>query len=144
LASSESSPQNLTLKRNVVIKAIVTEKFKKFLIHDMNQAMTFTKQRIEQINNYSKTATGDQKKQADLENQKQQGQLQNIQQRLDQAKDLKLKSEFMQGTIEGLTTIKAGDNLYQKLGGVEVLVKDGVVQSIRHSKQQDIFSSSPG
>jgi len=30
--------------------------------------------------------------------------------------------------------VKAGDNLYKKIGAAEVLVKDGIVQEIRNAE----------
>ncbi len=49
---------------------------------------------------------------------------------IDEARNLPLGSTFSQGTIDGLVSIKPGDNLYHKLGAAEIIIKDGIVQEI--------------
>ena len=47
-----------------------------------------------------------------------------------------MNSIYSQGPIDGMVTVSAGDNLYEKLGGVEIVVKDGVVQEINNNPSQ--------
>jgi len=66
-----------------------------------------------------------------LEKQQQLSVISDLQKRIIDAKNLPLDSEFVQGTIDGFVGIKVGDNLYQKLGALEIIVKDGVIQDIK-------------
>jgi len=43
---------------------------------------------------------------------------------------LQMGSYFMQGTVDGFVSVNVGDNLYEKLGGMEIFIEDGIVQDI--------------
>jgi hypothetical protein len=47
---------------------------------------------------------------------------------------LPLNSEFTQGTLDGTVDVNIGDNLYEKLGGLEIIIKDGVILELRGNK----------
>jgi len=51
--------------------------------------------------------------------------------KIEEAKRLQISTEFVQGPLEGPVHISLGDNLYKKVGGAEIIVKDGIVQEIR-------------
>ena len=51
--------------------------------------------------------------------------------KIEEAKKLIIGSEFVQGPLEGPVTVAIGDNLYKKVGGAEIIVKDGIIQEIR-------------
>jgi hypothetical protein len=51
--------------------------------------------------------------------------------KIEEAKKLQIGSEFVQGPLEGPVVVSIGDNLYKKVGGAEIVVKDGVIQEIR-------------
>lgn len=135
--------KSVTLKRTVTIKAIVTEDFKKYLtyeletsIKDLQKKMSdVEKQAKDLISSLEQTGASDQVKminqQLQIEQQQQANTINDLQKRIVDAKNLQLNSEFIQGTIDGFTTVKVGDNLYQKLGALEIIVKDGVVQEIK-------------
>ncbi len=135
--------KNVTLKRTVTIKAIVTDDFKSYLAYELETAIKDLQTKISDIEKQgqllidslkSENAT-DQiasvEQQLKLERQQQVGVIADLQTRIKEAQNLTLNSEFIQGTIDGFVTIKPGDNLYQKLGGLEIIVKDGVVQDIK-------------
>ena len=50
--------------------------------------------------------------------------------------NLQLDTEYSQGPVDGFVTVSTGDNLYEKLGGIEILVKDGIIVKIRSSASQ--------
>ncbi len=54
-----------------------------------------------------------------------------LNQRFGMIKELQPGSLFTQGIIEGFASVKEGDNLYEKLGAMEIIVQDGVIQTIR-------------
>jgi chaperonin cofactor prefoldin len=70
------------------------------------------------------------KQQLAAEKQRQELSIQELQKRIEEAKKLPLDSEFIQGTVDGFVQVKKGDNLYEKLGAMEITIKDGVVQNI--------------
>lgn len=137
----------LTLKRTVTIKAIVTEDFKKYLTHELNNSINTLDQKLKQmeiqgkqlIDSLTKQNAGEQiasiKQQMELERQQQKTAKNELQKRIDEAKNLPLESEFVQGTVDGFVSVKKGDNLYQKLGAMEIIIKDGVVQDIIGDEQ---------
>ena len=43
---------------------------------------------------------------------------------------LELGTLYSQGPVEGFVNVAVGDNLYEKLGAVELVVEDGVVKKI--------------
>lgn len=134
--------QKITLKRTVTIKAIVTEDFKKYLIHELNNSVNSLDEKLKQMEIQGKqlidTLTQQNateqinsiKQQMSLERQQQQSAKDELTKRIEEAKNLPLESEFVQGTIDGFTSVKKGDNLYQKLGALEIIIKDGIVQDI--------------
>jgi len=128
--SETQAIDSLTLKRQVTVKAVVTEQFKKFLVLELNQAIQGAKNRLSEVDALKQTYSGDDLTQLESEKQKLIYTIQDLDKRIHQAKALKLNSLFLQGVIDGLAVIKKGDNLYQKLGSVEILLKDGIVQDI--------------
>jgi len=135
--------KTVTLKRTVSIKAIVTEDFKNYLAFELetsikdlqNKLSEIDKQAALLINSLRTDGALDQIKsveqQLKLEKQQQLSVISDLQKRIIDAKNLPLDSEFVQGTIDGFVGIKVGDNLYQKLGALEIIVKDGVIQDIK-------------
>ncbi len=139
--------KSVTLKRTVTIKAIVTEDFKKYLTYELETSIKDLQKKMSDIevqakgliDSLGKDSSPEQSKmisqQLQVEKQQQESTVADLKKRIEDAKNLKLDSEFIQGTIDGFTTIKAGDNLYQKLGALEIVVKDGVVQEIKGEQE---------
>ena len=135
--------KTITLKRTVTIKAIVTEDFKSYLTYELETAIKDLQNKIQEIekqgqlliDSLKKEGAAEQVKsveqQLKLEKQQQLNVIDDLQNRIKEAKTLQLDSEFVQGTIDGFVGIKPGDNLYQKLGALEIIVKDGVIQEIK-------------
>ena len=128
--------QQITLSRRVAIKAIVTDKFKQYLNFELEQAARMTNQRIKDID----------RKLSNLDKSHPNVKLftddkLRLQDELDSTKSqeatigtLKDGELFSQGTIEGFVGVGVGDNLYDKLGGLELIVKDGIIQTIQAAK----------
>ncbi len=138
------SEQSLELKRIVMVKAIVTEAFKENLIRELERAVKNIDMQEQQIEAQSKTYLEDLKKKGLMQQMTQfKSQLANEKARVTaskadltakiaEAKNLVLGSEFVQGPLEGPVVVKAGDNLYKKVGAAEIIVKDGVITEIRN------------
>ena len=135
----------LSLQRNITIKVVVTEDFKKYLVSELERSIKNMETQLSTMETQGKRLVENLKKQGEktvkqvsaivqqINMDKQQAILAkaDLEKKIAEAKDLKLGAEFLQGTVPGNTTVKEGDNLYKKLGGVEILLKDGVVQEIR-------------
>ena len=135
----------LVLQRNVNIKVIVTEEFKKYLVAELERAIKNMDGQLGTMETQGKRLVENLKKQGEktvkqvsaivqqINLDKQQATLAkaDLDKKIEEAKNLKIGSEFLQGTVLGTVTVKTGDNLYKKLGGMEILLKDGVVQEIR-------------
>jgi hypothetical protein len=135
--------QEIELKRVVMVKAIVTESFKSNLINELERAVGNIDSQASQMNERSKSYMEGLKQkglmqkaaafkhQMDEENAKQSAAKSDLLMKIEEAKKLVIGSEFVQGPLEGPVTVSVGDNLYKKVGGAEILVKDGVIQEIR-------------
>ena len=143
-SSNGSSNKTVTLKRSVAIKAIVTDKFKEYMNFEIQTAIRTSNQRIREIESRLsdlRSSTGDATsftQQLEGELYQVQNSLKELDQRSENIKGLSLGSHFMQGLIDGFVQVKVGDNLYEKLGGLEVLVEDGVVKTVSTIKAGDL------
>lgn len=130
----------LTITRPVVIKAIVTESFKRLYTQDLEDAIkrvdALTQQldtqirRTELERQVSPQSRGI-RQQLELERARQDATKAELAMRLHEAQQLELNAEFPQGTVESLVEVQVGDNLFTKLGRTEVVVKDGIIMEIR-------------
>ena len=133
----------IELKRVVMVKAIVTEPFKQNLVKELERAATNIESQISQMEERGKNYLEDLKKkglmqkaaafrhQIDDEKSRQSAARTDLLLKIEEAKTLQLGTEFVQGPLEGPVTVKMGENLYKKVGGAEVVVKDGIIQEIR-------------
>lgn len=131
------------LKRVVMVKAIVTEAFKQNLIKELERAVSNLDNQLAQMETQSKSYLEDLKKkglmqkaaafkhQFDEEKNRQAAAKSDLLMKIEEAKRLQIGSEFVQGPLEGPVNVAIGDNLYKKVGGAEIIVKDGIIQEIR-------------
>ncbi|MCU0640864.1 MAG: YlqD family protein [Candidatus Margulisbacteria bacterium] len=134
---------SLELKRIVMVKAIVTEAFKDNLIKELERAVGNIDGQVNQMEAQSKNYLEDLKKkglmqkaaafkhQFDEERGRQAAAKSDLLMKIEEAKRLQIGSEFVQGPLEGPVDVSVGDNLYKKVGGAEIIVKDGIIQEIR-------------
>ncbi|MFH1386695.1 MAG: YlqD family protein [bacterium] len=136
--------ESVELKRVVMVKAVVTEPFKANLIKELERAIANLDTQVGQMETQGKTYLEDLKKkgvmqkaaafkqQMDEERARQAAAKSDLTMKIEEAKRLVLNSEFVQGPLEGPVDVSVGDNLYKKVGGAEILVKDGIIQEIRN------------
>lgn len=134
---------SITVQRPVVIKAIVTDGFKRLYVADLEEAIKRVDAIITQIDvqarrfELERQVTPQQSRnlraQLELERQRQEATRFELQARLREAQDLQLNTEFTQGTIEGTVEVAVGDNLFDKISRTEIVVKDGIVLEIRET-----------
>lgn len=144
---------SITLQRPVVIKAIVTEAFKRLYIADLEEALKRVDAVLQQIEVQSRRIelerqvtpqTRNLRAQLELERQRQEATRIEIQVRLREAQDLQLNMEFAQGTLEGTVEVSVGDNLFDKISRTEIIVKDGIVLEIRETAASPLILPSGG
>ncbi|NQY73767.1 MAG: hypothetical protein HRT90_03295 [Candidatus Margulisbacteria bacterium] len=134
--------KSVTLKRSVTIYAVVTNELKKFLKEDIQNSVSSNKKQLElsekQYKGVLKTLKGPEavssrtalNSQFQHEKNKLELLIKDMQDKLHDVDKLKKDTLFNQGTVDGFVTIKDGDNLYEKLGAMEIIIKDGMVQTI--------------
>jgi len=144
---------SITLQRPVVIKAIVTEAFKRLYIADLEEAVKRVDAILQQIDVQSRRVelerqvtpqTRNLRAQLELERQRQEATRIELQVRLREAQDLQLNTEFVQGTIEGTVDVSVGDNLFDKISRTEIIVKDGIVLQIRETAASPLIMPAGG
>lgn len=134
---------SIELKRVVMVKAIVTEAFKQNLAKELERAIGNIDAQTSQMELQGKNYLEDLKKkglmqkaaafkhQFDDERNRQAAGKSDLLMKIEEAKRLQIGSEFVQGPLEGPVDVSVGDNLYKKVGGAEIIVKDGIIQEIR-------------
>jgi len=137
--------KSVELKRVVMVKAIVTDAFKQNLVKELERAVSNIDTQTAQIDARSKSYLDNLKKkglnqraaafkhQMTEEKSKQSAAKSDLLMKIEEAKKLKVGSEFVQGPLEGPVIVGIGDNLYKKVGGAEIIVKDGIIQEIRQA-----------
>ncbi len=132
----------LTISRPVVIKTIVTEGFKRLYIQELEEAIKRVETLEQQLDTQIRRSELERqvspqsraiRQQLELERARQEATRAELGMRLREAQQLELNSEFPQGTVEGLVEVSIGDNLFNKIGHTEIVVKDGIVIEIRES-----------
>ena len=133
----------ITVSRPVVIKAVVTESFKRLYLQDLEEAMKRVDAIVLQIDTQIRRAELERqvspqsravRQQLELERARQEATKAELSMRLREAQALALNSEFPQGTMESLVEVSVGDNLFDKIGRTELVVKDGIVLEIREER----------
>lgn len=132
----------ITVKRPVTVKAIVTEEFRAGLIRELESAADQIAMQMQQMEFQSKRYLMDLQKrdlskamstrrQFEEEKEKQEGTRREILDQIEQVKRLPLESEFVQGTLDSMVELEVGDNVAEKLGGVELVIRDNILVEIR-------------
>jgi hypothetical protein len=131
---------SITVQRPVVIKAIVTDSFKRLYTQDLEDAIKRVDAIVQQIDVQARRFDLERqvtpqsralRQQLELERARQEATRAELQARLREAEDLRLNEEFVQGTLEGTVEVSVGDNLFDKISRTEIIVKDGIVLEIR-------------
>jgi hypothetical protein len=133
---------SLSLRRQVLIKAIVTDQFKAQATAELQAALAQVDEQFQQLEFQAKRAVADLEKKAPDQVPMLKAQIDQDRGRLLEAKNdlmqkltiigqLELNQEFVQGNVDNFVDVSIGDNLYAKLAAPEIIVKDGVVVEIR-------------
>lgn len=143
--------ESLKVKRQIVVKTIVTDKFKngaqnelldeiKLIDDQINHFQVQLNQVIQQFQQNSTTgfSVGPQEaeqimNELNLKLQQLVALKQNLQFQIENIKTAKEGEIVVTGSLENYTELKPGDNIYEKLLNNEILVKDSLIQEINVS-----------
>ncbi|MBI3912125.1 MAG: 16S rRNA processing protein RimM [Armatimonadetes bacterium] len=132
----------MTLKREVLVKAIVTEKLKNDLKQGVENALkelAATQEEIErqyrrlmlELQRTDLNRAMAVRQQIDAERRRQEEARRELEERLKEYDQLEMDTEIPLATYEGLVEIQPGDNLMEKMRGAEILLKDDIIQEFR-------------
>ncbi len=132
----------LTVKRSVAVQAIVTEQLKEELKAELQEAIEATQRRIDQMEFQSRRFLADlqrtdlsqamsARRQIEAERRRQEALVEDLRRQAEEAEKLELGSEFPRGNLEGTVELKEGDDLFQKLSGSQIVIKDGKIIELR-------------
>jgi YlqD protein len=132
----------MILKREILLKAVVTEALKEELIQSVQDAIQRVEESQDELDRQSRRLMLELQRtdlnramafrqQLDVEKRKQEDVKAALQEQLTEYQQLKLGEEFTRGTLEGQVDVKVGDNIAEKLGMAEILIEDNVIKEIR-------------
>ncbi|MBU6450865.1 MAG: hypothetical protein KGS72_03740 [Cyanobacteria bacterium REEB67] len=142
--------ESISLIRQIAVRAIVTENFKSQVANEILRNIQQIDAELQQLEFKGKRAISDiEKKSGGIVSTDARVQIETIRGQVEQEKMrlLQLKEE-MQGqnqalnelpvgsvvtqfTVENPVEVRIGENIFQRLEGGEILVKDGIIQEIR-------------
>jgi len=136
--------------RQIAVRAIVTENFKNQVGQEINRNLQQIDAELQQLEFKGKRAIADiEKRTAGVVTADARVQMETIRQQVEAEKmrllqlkeemqgqfqalnELPLGSVVTQFTVENPVEVRIGENIFQRLEGGEILVKDGVIQEIR-------------
>ncbi len=132
----------VTVKREVILRSIVTDQLKEELAEELQHAADELEQRIEQLD-FSARGYITELQRADLqqavnlrkrveaEKKRQQELRDGILERKQQVQVLDNGTEIIRGSLESFVELSEGDDLRVLLTGTEIVTKDGIVIEIR-------------
>ena len=146
----------LKLRQDVGLIFIVTEDLKARLLDEFKVANDDVQSQIDQFDFRARHALAElqrtdlnramaARQQIDAEKRRLEAIKLELADRRKEIEGLEIGSEYARGTIEGLVEIKVGENLFEKLAGVSVIVKDGTVVELRQRAMtaEDVIIPQP-
>lgn len=148
--------QAMQLRQEVGLIFIVTEELKTRLLEEYTVAAEDVQRQIDQFDFRARHALAElqradlnramaARQQIDAEKRRLEAVKLELKERSEEIEKLAINSEYPRGTIEGMTEVAVGDNLYEKLAGIQVVVKDGIVIEIRKQEMrpEDVILPQP-
>ncbi|MHB8994159.1 MAG: YlqD family protein [Armatimonadota bacterium] len=137
------------IKRNVILRAIVTDQLKEQVSTELQAAADEVEQRVQQLDFSTKAYITDLqradlqramavRKQIEAEKQKQTELRDALLERKAQVAELENGQEVVRGTLESFVEIKEGDDLAVLLGGTEIVSKDDIVVAVRQRRPEEL------
>lgn len=131
----------MQIARKVLLKVVVTDDFKKRYAAqikgvqnevnvELEKIKTTEQQFLLKVNNMDYNYVMQVREQLEREKATRESTVKELDERLKEMDSMKEGTIFTQGTLDSFIDVKVGDNLEDKLGKAEIVIKDGVVQSI--------------
>lgn len=136
----------MILKRQVLLKAVVTDRLKEELIQSVEEAIARVVEEQDELDRQSRRLMLELQRtdmnramafrqQLEAEKRKREDLKAALQEQRQAYEALELGTEFERGTLESDVEVKIGDNIQAKLGQAEILVEDDIVKEIRDAAQ---------
>ncbi len=124
-----------------MLKVVITDDFKKRYAAQLKGLQSEVKVELEKIktteqqfllkvNNMDYNYVMQVREQLEREKATRENTLKELEERMKEMDSMAIDSVFPQGTLDSFIDVKVGDNLEDKLGKAEIVIKDGVIQSI--------------
>jgi len=147
---------SLKLRQDVGLIFIVTEELKTRLEDEYRAAVEDMQRQIDQFDFRARHALAElqrsdlnramaARQQIDAEKRRLETAKHELLERATETDKLAIGDEFPRGTIEGQVEVAVGDNLFEKLAGFQLIVKDGLVVEIRklELRPEDVILPQP-
>ena len=130
------------IKRQVILRSIVTGKLKEQLRDELQRAIDEIDERVREIDFRTQPYITELQRsniqqamavrqQIEQEKERQRAAREALLERMKQVEELALGDEVIRGTLESEVEVNEGDNLAEIIGGQEIVTKDDVVVEIR-------------
>ncbi|MFA5879889.1 MAG: YlqD family protein [Candidatus Margulisiibacteriota bacterium] len=139
----EEKYNSITMLRTVNLKVVVTEDFKKYAVFQLEERFKMLKSQLDQVDNTlagiiqalenenQKVRIPEFKEGALKEKNRITLEMKSVEDQIGFMNSLVINSLFNQGVLQSMVNVSIGDDLYLKLSGMEIIVKDGIVQEIK-------------
>jgi hypothetical protein len=132
----------MILKRQVLLKAVVTERLKDELIQSVEEAITRVQDEQDELDRQSRRLMLELQRtdmnramafrqQLEGEKRKREELKTALQEQRTAYQGLELGTEFERGSLESDVEVSVGDNIQERLGQAEILVEDDIIKEIR-------------
>jgi hypothetical protein len=134
---------SVSLNRKVLIKVIVSQDFKDSFAKQLDALYSEVNANIEKIKseesrillnvgtNFNAQEISSLRGKIAKERESQEITKKEIENKIKEIKDLEIGAFYPYASIDGNVEIKEGDNLWEKLNGSELVIRDGIVVSIK-------------
>lgn len=117
----------IEIRRPILIKVIITENFKKQMISESKEAVENIEKNLEALKSAPDSA--DKERQTEeLARLKT-----NFLQKIKDFEGVEIGAELPFRNVEGSAHLKVGDNILEKITSTEVIIKDWIIQEIKHN-----------
>lgn len=133
----------LRLKQNVIVKVIVTEQFKEEYRRELERQLAIAESKAKELKSsiarlvIESAGVGNAsyveslKAKIEEERMLQEAVASELRERIKEVQTLEVDSLFPYTILEGSVEVKEGDNLFKKVSGGEIILKDGIVISVK-------------
>ncbi|MGA8164802.1 MAG: YlqD family protein [Waddliaceae bacterium] len=129
---SKQKPPTILFKRPIVLKSIVTEAFKGEKEKELNKAVADCEQSVRQLTEHMQKNHLKPEERSRLEEEIKKIAVQGaiLKERVKKLREMKPGDYFIEQSLEGLISVRKGDDIRQKLTRVDIISKDYIVQDV--------------